>query len=134
MKPDRAIIKSQSHGRVGCDGNGMVGGDWMSVTHLAYKYVYLETIIKSDDAWEWMHGRLGDEAFRIDAYITTGYDHSVGQDYICEMDEWFTNDEFETALDECPYLTAEERLSARTELESIALNEDGYEFYDYEDA
>ena len=106
----------------------------MSITSLAFKFVYIEDLIKGDEAWEWMHEKLGDESFKIEAYITTGYDHSVGLDDICEMDEWFANEEFDKALEECPLLTAEEKEKVKTELEAIAENEDGYEFYDYEDA
>ena len=56
----RPIIKNQSKGIVGHDGNGMVGGRWANATRLAYKDIPVEELTEciSDEekAENWRDG------------------------------------------------------------------------------
>ena len=134
MKPK---IKSYHKGRVGNDGNGMVGGRWANTTRLAYKDISVERftecisdVDKAEKCISWLKEKIG-ESFRVEAYFDCGYDHSVGLSEYCEMNESFDPEqEVLGAIDSCPWLSPDERLELTGWLYEICEDEDGYELYE----
>lgn len=137
----RPKIKSYHKGRVGNEGNGMVGGKWANTTRLAYKDIPVEKLTecisdadKAEKCLKWLTEKIG-ETFRVEAYFNCGYDHSVGLSEYCEMDEGFDPEQVVfDAIKSCP-ASGEEVFLMMVELANICEDEDGYELYeiDYPD-
>ena len=133
----RPIVKNQSNGIVGHDGNGMVGGRWANTTILAYKDIPVKKLTecisdeeKAEKCLSWLKERRG-ETFRVEAYFDCGYDHSVGMDSYCEMNEGFDpEDVVFDAIDSCPWLSYGERHEVTGWLYELCEDEDGYELYE----
>lgn len=127
---NRPLIKKKSSGYASHDGNHMVGGSWKSETRLYFKYIDIDAIIESDNAYNWLiEKRQGSGDVRVEAYITTGYDHSVGIENMCDMEEYFLDEELIEQIQECPFLSENEVTDAIAEYEDIASNTDNYEPY-----
>ena len=132
----RPIVKRQSHGRVGNDGNGMVGGRWQSCTHLAYKDISVDGLTecisdgdKAEKVALWLKERIG-ETIRVEAYFSEGYDHSVGLDHYCDMEEGFDNLEAINSITICPLMTESEKSLMRLRMWDMQDEPEGYEFYE----
>lgn len=132
----RPKIKSYHKGRIGHDGNGMVGGRWANTTRLAYKDIPVEKLTecisdedKAEKCLEWLTEKIG-ETFRVEAYFDCGYDHSVGLSEYCEMNEGFDpEDVVFDAIKSCP-VSLDEVSLMMLELNDICEDEDGYELYE----
>lgn len=133
----RPIIKNQSNGRVGNDGNGMVGGKWANTTILAYKDIPVKKLTecisdadKAEKCLKWLTEKIG-KTFRVEAYFDYGYDHSVGLSEYCEMNEGFDPEQVVfDAIDSCPWLSPGERHEVTGWLYEMCDDEDGYELYE----
>lgn len=137
MKKSLPKVKKHRKGRVGNDGNGMVGGRWENTTRLAYKYIPVERLVecisdddKAEKCLEWLKEKIG-ESFRVEAYFDCGYDHSVGLGEYCDMHESFDPEQavFD-AIDSCPWLSPGEKHEMTGWLYEICEDEDGYELYE----
>lgn len=133
----RPKIKNHHKGRVGNDGNGMVGGRWENTTRLAYKDISVERLTecisdaeKAKKCLLWLKEKIG-ESFRLEAYFDEGYDYSVGLDSYCDMNESLDPDQVVLdAINTCPSLTPDEKDEMKGYLFDICDDEDGYEFYE----
>lgn len=133
----RPLIKRQYRGRVGNDGNGMVGGRWWSCTRLAHKEIPIADLIpdRADPdavcAYFIEKGWGDDYPFvEVEAYFTTGADESVGLPEICDLDESFVPADFDKAIDDCPFLTKPDGEALKDKVRDIADDEDDYVFYE----
>lgn len=132
----RPKIKMHRKGRVGNDGNGMVGGRWENTTRLAYKDIPVERLVecisdddKAEKCLSWLKEKIG-ESFRVEAYFDVGYDHSVGLSEYCDMHEGFDPEqEVFDAIKSCP-VSGEEVCWMMVELANICEDEEGYELYE----
>ncbi len=114
---NRPIIKNYRSGRVGNDGNGMVGGSWWGCQHLGYVEVYVADIIdelegdeggdRADKVYGWLVEN-DHEIITVEAYIDEGEDNSTNC-YTFDVDETFYPEEFDEWIRECPYLSDEEK-------------------------
>ena len=77
---------------------------------------------------EWLKERLG-ETFRVEAYISHGYDNSVGLDAYFALNESLDCDEAEKAINDLPYLAYDEKCTLRKRLWELQ-EDDDYELYD----
>lgn len=138
---NRPIIKGYRSGRVGHDGNGMVGGSWWGQSHLGYKDICIDDILpppteqnsdRLEWAFNWLVEKLNDETFRVEAYFDEGMDESVGQGYGYDLDETFPpEDDVTRMIFVCPYLTvAESRHILDVVIPEISEEGKGYELYD----
>lgn len=133
----RPKIKSYHKGRVGNDGNGMVGGKWANTTRLAYKDIPVKKLTecisdadKAGKCLKWLTEKIG-ETFRVEAYFDTGYDHSVGLSEYCEMNEGFDPEQVVfDAIKSCPLMSEEDKARMMFDLANICEDEDGYELYE----
>lgn len=134
----RPIIKNHRKGSVGNDGNGMVGGRWESATRLAYKDINVADLTermtdtdKAEKFIKWLEEKIGSETFRVEAYFDVGYDHSVGIDSYCEMNEMFEPElPIYDLIEDCPLISGTEKSFITFDLASICEEEDGYELYE----
>ena len=114
--PKHPLVKSSTSGRVSNDGNPMIGGTYAFSTCLAHAEIEISRLLSvlnpktnADAVLEWMKQNYDkDGIITIEAYITSGYDHSVGVNGYCELDEYFDPDDFYAAMDDCPLLTGDE--------------------------
>ena len=134
---NRPKSKDYRHGRVPNDGNGMIGGRWWSCTRLAHKEIPLTDLIPERPDYDavsayFIEKGWGDDYpfVEVEAYFTTGADESVGLREICDLDESFVPEDFEKAVDDCPFLTQPESDALKEKVREIADDEDGYEFYE----
>lgn len=113
-------------GRVPNDGNGRIGGDWLSATYLCSKWVSIESITDDEAVASWLANRVEDDAVEVQAYLNSGYDHSVGCYSYCEVYEVLESDLLD-AINDCPLLTDDEREKMVEKYEDIVWNTDDYE-------
>lgn len=135
--PSRAVIKDERHGTVPHDGNGMVGGKWAGHTHLAYKDIKLSSIVGFLDEEEakaaiaWLTIAVGADYIRVEAYFDVGFDHSVGLENYCDLDEVFGAEEVDVnAIWACPALNIGQTEHAIENLNDLAEDENGYQLYE----
>ena len=135
----RPKIKDYRHGKVGNDGNGMVGGRWWGATVLGYADIDFMPALESinddshfSDVFDYLVEKLGGYTVRVEAYFNVGKDESVGLPEYCDMDEWFEPEDFITAVNECPFLSKSERMRVLTDMGALIENTDesDYELYD----
>ena len=131
----RPILKSHRKGRVGNDGNGMVGGSWEAWVSLGFKDIETSELVEgiedsdlAEKCLEWLKERLG-ETFRVEAYISHGYDKSVGVDAYFALNESLDCEEAESAINDLPYLAYDEKCALRKRLWELQ-EDDDYELYD----
>lgn len=137
MPSTRPFVKNFRKGVVPNDGNGMVGGKWWGCSRLAHKEIPIADLVP-DSAFAdavcafFIEKGWGDlYAFvEVEAYFDVGSDESVGLREICDLDESFIPDDFEDAVNECPFLTQKESDALMEKVREIADEWDGYEFYE----
>jgi len=139
----RPLIKSQYSGRVSDEGNGMVGGAYAFSTGLAYKnlefwpaFRCLEARVDYDEICNWFLENYDEDGeARIEAYITVGYDDSVGVKDYAELEEVFDPDDFYEAVDKCPYLNDEEKFYIRNHMQDMVddLKCGDFKFYEIDE-
>ena len=136
---NRPIIKRRGKGRVGHDGNGMVGGSYAYAVQLHQAAVEFEPALacteSRDDAEEifwWLYYYLNSDTVTVDAYFSVGYDHSVGIDSHCDLEEQFYSDAFDEAVDKCPMLSDDERASIKEKMTEIIDGLDASAYTPYE--
>ena len=132
----RPKIKSYHKGRIGNDGNGMVGGKWANTTILAYKDIPVKKLTecisdeeKAEKCLSWLKEKIG-ETFRVEAYFDCGYDHSVGLSEYCEMNEGFDPEQVVFDAIKSSPVSSEDICKMMFDLANICDDEDGYELYE----
>lgn len=132
----RPKIKNYRKGRVGNDGNGMVGGKWWGCQRLGYADIDFTPSLESinddafSDVYDYLVEKLGDKV-RVEAYFNVGKDESVGLPEYCDLDEWFEPEDFINAVNQCPFLSKSERMRVLTDMGAlIEESEDKFELYD----
>ena len=109
---NRQIIKNYRSGRVGNDGNGMVGGRWWGCQHLGYVEVCVTDVIDSlegdefgdriENVCKWFEEN-DHEIATVEAYVNEGEDNSTNS-YEFDVDEVFYPEEVDDWIRECPFL------------------------------
>jgi hypothetical protein len=137
----RPYIKNGHSGRVPRD--GMTGGDYAFCTALAYKNLgmwpalrCLEARADYDEICDWFLENYDEDGdVRVEAYITFGYDHSVGINSYSELDEVFDPEDFYEAVDNCPYLNDEENFYIHNHMQEMVENLEcgDFKFYEIDD-
>lgn len=136
---NRPKIKHYRKGRVGNDGNGMVGGRWWGATVLGYADIDFSPALDSiqddshfNDVFSWIQEKLGSDTVRVEAYFNVGKDDSVGLPEYCDLDEWFEPEDFINAINDCPFLSESERMCVLADMGELIENTDdeNYELYD----
>lgn len=137
---NRPIIKNYRSGRVGNDGNGMIGGSWWGCQHLGYVEVYVSDMIddlegdefgdRIESVCAWL-SENDHETVTIEAYINEGEDESTNA-YEFDVDEVFYPDEFDEWINECPYLLEPEKEAIIKKFGDYVDNLDAHEFELYE--
>lgn len=139
----RPIIKRSCSGRVSNEGNGMVGGAYAFSTVLAYTKIEIWPALRCliarvdyDKICEWFLENYDEEGeARIEAYITAGYDDSVGIKSSADLEEVFEPEDFYEAVDKCPYLNDEENFYIHTHMQDMVddLECGDFEFYEIDE-
>ena len=85
------------------------------------------------ETWWQSHDEDGD--VKIEAYITTGYDDSVGVKGYAELEEVFDPDDFYEAVDACPFLNDEERFYIHNHMQDMVddLECGDFKFYEVDE-
>lgn len=131
MKPksERPIIKNYRSGRL-----------WWGCEHLAYheintsEHVYLEKTENIDDRFKQVCDWLNDNEFTeltIEAYFCVGEDNEV-MTMECDLDEVFYPEEFDEAIDSCPFLMDEEKEKSKIDMQEYCDNLEKEQFKFYE--
>lgn len=136
----RPLIKSNYAGRVSNEGNGMIGGSYAFSTVLAYKNLELWPALRClearadyDEICDWFLNNYDEDVdVKVEAYITFGYDHSVGINSYSELEEVFDPDDFYEAVDACPFLNDEERFYIHNHMQDMVENLECGDFKFYE--
>ena len=134
----RPLIKNYRSGYAPNDGNGMVGGAWWGCEHLAYAEAYITDFIELPDEESIMSRwpKIADW-FRekndvvIEAYIEIGEDKSTNYSG-CEVDEVFYPEDFDETVNDCPYLSEQEKRDTIKKFREFVdrLDTEDFEFYD----
>lgn len=139
----RPIIKRRCSGRVSNEGNGMVGGAYAFSTGLAYTKIEIWPALRCliarvdyDEICKWFLENYDEDGdVKIEAYITVGYDDSVGVKSFAELEEVFEPEDFYEAVDKCPYLNDEENFYIHTHMQDMVddLECGDFKFYEIDE-
>lgn len=136
---NRPIIKRRGKGRVGHDGNGMVGGSYEYAVQLHHTKVEYEPALEctasrpdSEEIFWWFYYYLNSDTVTVEAYFSVGYDHSVGASGYCDLEEQFYSDAFDEAVDICPLLSDEEKEAIKQKMVEIIDDLDSSNYTPYE--
>lgn len=139
----RPIIKRSCSGRVSNEGNGMVGGAYAFSTVLAYTKIEIWPALRCliarvdyDEICNWFLENYDEDGdVKIEAYITIGYDDSVGVKSFAELEEVFEPEDFYEAVDKCPYLNDEENFYIHTHMQDMVddLECGDFKFYEIDE-
>lgn len=121
----------------------MVGGAYAFSTGLAYTKIEISPALRCliarvdyDEIYNWFLENYDEDGdVKIEAYITVGYDDSVGVKSFAELEEVFEPEDFYEAVDKCPYLNDEENFYIRTHMQDMVddLECGDFKFYEIDE-
>lgn len=128
-KSDKPIIKGYRS-----------GGNWWGAEQLAHheietiKHVFLQDTENVNEREKQISEWLDDNGYgeiTIEAYFCVGEDNEVNTCH-CYIDEVFYPEDFDDALDECPFLMQDEKEKSKVDMQNFcdALNEEQFKFYE----